>query len=784
MTERECLTFGALLHDIGKFAIRGEEILKKEYENLKEIYCPCLPTQKYTHIHLLYSGQFIEDLFKNTNPLVSNLVLSHHLPEKCQNVKLAKIVQIADWLSSGEREERQDEEEKIKFKKEPMISIFSQLTIDNKKSEEFFNKPVKINGDLENLMPVKKEFAIDDEHNFEKLWNEFKNESKYVNLNLSSYKKIFLQIFSLLEKYTIFVPSASVRDKPEISLFHHLKSTCAIATCLYDLNKDENEIDEIIKSLKNIFEGREEDEKVLTKNDFILLKGDISGIQDFIYSVTTEKALKGLRGRSFYLQLISEIIANRILDEFDLTCVNLMYLGGGGFAILLPNLEDIKSKIENLAKEIDEVIFKSHKGKLGIVVASSEFSYFDFISNFKEIFAKIGEKLVIEKRRKFRHILSSEIFKPYPEKIDKEMSGCEICGEEIENGEKCGLCESFERLASEIKTTNLIVMRKINNSVKIPVQVKDWSEIFKSLGYEIHFKDLNGGIKFSINNSDFLKNNCDGFRFEAIYSPEGTLEDLCKKAVGIKKWGVLKMDVDKLGEIFKTGIKNLTISRYNMLSYAFSLFFSLGIRYIVEKYHKNRCCVVYSGGDDLFIIAPWSDVPDIAETIYKKFREYTCEHPQITISGGIFIAPSSGFPVYRAALECGQAEEKAKTGEKNKITFLGTDLKWDEEFKKVKKVKDKLYELLSNNVSRSILTILYSGYKEQGKKARIPFVRIWRLFYALKRFMERHSGYESKIENIRKEFIINNFDLKEKLDVAVKWTDLLTRKENKRGGET
>lgn len=784
MSERESLILSALLHDIGKFAQRGDEKLREEYDKkVRDIYCPS--TIGYSH--LLYSAQFIKEFFKNKESLIENLVLSHHKPEEFTGDKrLSKIIQISDWLSSGEREKREDES-KIDFKKEPIISIFSQLNIEGGKSEELFNKPVKIDGDLEVLRPVKKDLAISNEYNFPKLWKEFKNESGNISYS-SSFEKIFTQIFSLLEKYTIFIPSASVKDRPEISLFHHLKSTCAIATCLYDLSKTEDMLNEIIDELKKYFDRKTINENSsLKEKDFILLKGDISGIQNFIYSVTTSKALKGLRGRSFYLQLISEIIAYRIIDEFNLTKANIIYLGGGNFLILLPKREDSIEKINRISKEIDEIVFRSHKGKLGVIISCSEFSYLDFIFNFEKTFVNLNERLILEKRRKFKNILSREIFEPYPFKIEKELKGCEICGEEIEQGDKCSLCESFEDLASKIKKSKIMLIKK-DSKKTINKEVNSWNEIFEILGYKIEFfsdNPKNGDeVKISLNDANFLQKGCDAFRFEAIYSPEGTLEDLSQKAIGIKKWGALRMDVDNLGRIFSLGLKeNFTISRYSMLSYAFLLFFSLGIRYIIEKDYKEKCCVVYSGGDDLFIIAPWSDLPDIAEKIYNKFREYTCKHPKITLSGGIFISPSTGFPVYRAAIECGQAEEKAKTGNKNKITFLDVDLEWEKDFEKIKEVKNKLCGLLSNNegskVSRSILTILYSGYKEKEdhEKGKIPFVRIWRLFYALKRFMERHKGLEDKIEQIRKEFITQNFDLENKLDVAVRWAELLTRKE-------
>jgi CRISPR-associated protein, Csm1 family len=786
MSERESLIFASLLHDIGKLAQRGEETLKGEYqkgEYLEQTYCPSYRFHP-SHHHLLFSAQFIKEVFKDKAEIIETLVLSHHKPDAFpgdKSKRLSLIIQLADWLSSGER--KKDEEETKEIQKEPLISIFSQIEIDKEKIGEKFCKPVKIERTLENFVPVKKEEAITGETNFKKLWEEFKKEAEQVSFS-SSFRKIFNQFLFLLEKYTLFVPSAVYKAKSEISLFHHLKSTTAIATCIYDLEIKEKEIKEIVEKF-----GEEKFDELSKKKDFILLSGDISGIQDFIYSITSEHALKGLRGRSFYLQLLAEAIAYRILDEFSLTLCNLLYIGGGGFLILLPNRKYTKERIERLTEEIDRKIFDAHRGKLGIVISTIDLSYSNFrIGNFGEVIEKVGKRNAIEKRKKFKYILDEEFFKPQPERIEKELAGCKICGDEIEEGGKCPLCESFEKLAIEIKKAKFMGISHFSGSKK--GKISSWDELIKNIGYEFKFKENkpDSEIIFSLNETDFLDSGCDGFRFEAIYSPEGTLEDIAKKADGVKRWGSLRMDVDNLGKIFREGFKRdgideTTISRFSMLSYMLSMFFSLGIREIVESKYKDFCCVVYSGGDDLFIIGPWSKLPELAKEIYDNFRKYTASHPQITLSGGIYIAPGSKFPVYISAKEAGKAEEKAKREGKDKICFLDTEIKWKEEFEEINETKEKLYNLLKredgkSKVSRSLLNILYSGYNEEKliKKGDIPYPRIWRIFYGIKRFMERHKGYEKELEDIRKKFI-TDYKLQPKLNVAVRWAELLTRKE-------
>ncbi len=61
---------------------------------------------------------------------------------------------------------------------------------------------------------------------------------------------------------------------------------------------------------------------------FTLVGGDLSGIQDFIFNVTSQAAAKGLRGRSFFLQLLGDGIVRRLVHELGLCWANVIYEAG------------------------------------------------------------------------------------------------------------------------------------------------------------------------------------------------------------------------------------------------------------------------------------------------------------------------------------------------------------------------------------------------------------------------------------------------------------------------
>ena len=65
------------------------------------------------------------------------------------------------------------------------------------------------------------------------------------------------------------------------------------------------------------------------KKTFLLYSMDISGIQDFIYTINNKGALKGLRARSFYLEIMMEHLIDELLEKVEISRANQINTGGG-----------------------------------------------------------------------------------------------------------------------------------------------------------------------------------------------------------------------------------------------------------------------------------------------------------------------------------------------------------------------------------------------------------------------------------------------------------------------
>ena len=68
-----------------------------------------------------------------------------------------------------------------------------------------------------------------------------------------------------------------------------------------------------------------------------------------------EDALKMLRSRSFYLEIMTEHLVDELLGRLSLSRANLIFSGGGHALMLLPNTESIKAVLENLEKMAKEM---------------------------------------------------------------------------------------------------------------------------------------------------------------------------------------------------------------------------------------------------------------------------------------------------------------------------------------------------------------------------------------------------------------------------------------------
>ena len=148
------------------------------------------------------------------------------------------------------------------------------------------------------------------------------------------------------------------------------------------------------------------------------------------------------------------------------------------------------------------------------------------------------------------------------------------------------------------------------------------------------------------------------------------------------------MDVDDLGQSFVSGFECagaasaserqhfVTLSRSAAFSRQLSLFFKCYINEILSVRFGNKpglaVTVVYSGGDDVFLVGAWNDTIEAAMRIREAFTVFSCG--SLTISAGLYIVDDH-FPIRLAAERAGALEARAKAeAGKNSIALFDPHL--------------------------------------------------------------------------------------------------------------
>ncbi|NTW64668.1 MAG: hypothetical protein HGA46_11495, partial [Chlorobiaceae bacterium] len=136
---------------------------------------------------------------------------------------------------------------------------------------------------------------------------------------------------------------------------------------------------------------------------FLLVSADFSGIQDTVYTISSKGALKTLRARSFMLELLCEHIIHEILSTVGSYRYAVVYSGGGGFSLLLPNNEESILTINDYRTRINEWAFDEFSGRLFIAMDALPFGKEELLPDmsFRNIRQTQADNLDRLKRCKF-----------------------------------------------------------------------------------------------------------------------------------------------------------------------------------------------------------------------------------------------------------------------------------------------------------------------------------------------------------------------------------------------
>jgi CRISPR-associated protein Csm1 len=144
---------------------------------------------------------------------------------------------------------------------------------------------------------------------------------------------------------------------------------------------------------------------------------------------------------------------------------------------------------------------------------------------------------------------------------------------------------------------------------------------------------------------------------------------------GVAALGVLKGDVDDLGELFRTGLRQPSFAKWASLSRQVNAFFAIHLPWRLARDYP-KVYTVFAGGDDFFLIGPWRSLQRLAAQLREDFRRYVAGNPSIHFSVGLCTL-KAGAPIPSLAEAAEEALGQAKArGGKDAVTCFGQTVGW------------------------------------------------------------------------------------------------------------
>ena len=636
---------GGLLHDIGKPVYRSGG-------------------QKGSHSAL--GADFLKSLWSNAPEILA--CLRYHHAAALRNAKLPKdspayLVYIADNLAAA-ADRREIEGEGNTFDRDlPLSPVFTHLNGEH----PGYSLPLTfLDGNLH--QPVSGTSAA--------TAGEYAAIVEKLRGGLAAIEPgepWLNSLLCLLESNLSFVPSSTFTgESPDISLYDHSKVTAAIAACISEYLLDCGETDYHRRLL--IQEAAFRQEKA-----FLLYSADFSGIQKFIFTVHTEGALASLRSRSFFLELLMEHYIDELLDACSLSRANLLYSGGGHCYLLLPNTKAVTSVAEQWNFRFNSWLLEQFGGLLFIAHGWTACCGNDLTNTpaeaapYSDMFRRVSRSI---SRHKLHRYNADQLRKINAPVLRDDGRECKVCGrvDRLTEENLCFWCNCFGALSQKI----------LNKSIYFASE-SDKGEDFALPGWrrDAHFsltdektartrlKNGEAVVRIYSKNQAYTGLTYAAKLYVGDYAASSSMEELCADAKGIARLAVCRMDVDNLGQAFVAGFRSqqagrerdhfLTLSRTAAFSRQMSLFFKCYINAILNKPRddgrKLAVAVVYSGGDDVFLVGAWDSVLQAAQRIRADFHTFCCG--SLTLSAGISLHYDH-FPIRQAAAHSAELEDTAK----------------------------------------------------------------------------------------------------------------------------
>lgn len=484
---------------------------------------------------------------------------------------------------------------------------------------------------------------------------------------------------SLMMNHTASLPWSG--RSGTISMYDACRSAAAIAGALYSYRMD-------AKS------DSSPEEKPL-----LFVTGDFIGIQNFIFEgggITQQRLARLLRGRSFMVGMLMELAGLLLVELSALTPLQILHSVAGKLTIVGPNTQGMKRAVAEAEQIVNEWLLERFYGQVSIALSSTEASIDDVKAGNYPLFKKrVAHSLEHKKLQRFSRadygvkaglLDSIERHGVCPfcnrraatdELHEETLKGCRPCIDQIMLGRdlpRRDVVSVYRRGEAAGDVTEPVFGRyqvaleeSLSQTAVSSFRLSPGNAPFRLIGGSIPVVDSK--IRKRLEEAGFADSEEKGERlYDGQAIPFAQLAQLSRtqKGTGLLALGVLKADVDRLGQLFEAA--GTSLSAEKALSRQVHHFFAV---YLEKKLSEQYPLLytVFAGGDDLFLIGPWTDVLQFARSLPEYLADYSCENSAVTISVGYTIH-DAGTPVVQLASESEHALEMAKET-RNSVCLFG-----------------------------------------------------------------------------------------------------------------
>lgn len=790
------VALGAFLHDAGKLLQRGlgSTELPARVRELEGTLCPkSFQGEHYTHKHVLFTELLFYDLEERSLPLPAGLsrqnvreaAVWHHKPES--GPAWGWIVAEADRLASGmDRKEKdaaaeRDDEQRTRdfFRRTPLLSILSAVRLEGKPlPQNRFHRPLPAGP--ETILATAEKHERELPEDYRKTTEAFRKDWVSLCRELRQSASVLHEgAIGLAERYWWGVPS-STKDEPDVSLLDHSLAVAAFAACLFAHHEARGELLDVAAI------------KDRARPKFRLLRGDLSGIQHALFRLASEQ-VKGvnriLRARSFLMGQLVEAAGLLIRRRLGLPPYVVLMRAGGQLTMLLPELPDLEATIEKIRAEIDAWMAVHYAGELSLNLGLTEpLPAAAFLrGSIPATLDRLRAATEAAKERPLSAFLATNgpvLKDDYEEGADGYCPACGVRPRKEDFTEdgvaRCWACHHEYRLGRRLpKLKQLLWLDGPGDerTLDLFAEVRLRAVVDDEDSFEPRKNVVSGWRPWGVEEAAWpiatrpIANYVPVFgerdrndapkKYRGIEEEErtadtetrlelGALKTMAhlaaeaREPLGDSRWigrpllGILKADVDNLGQIFGAGLgENRSIGRLVALSRALDWYFTGRLPHLLATRWADTY-TVYAGGDDLLLIGPWRPMPKLAGELRADFGHYCGGNPSLTLSAGIAFV-SEREPLNRSADAAEAALERAKARPgKDALGIMGEVLSWTDGARGLPwllRWSDWLCERLREKEAATafaykLLSFLDLKAEAERKLNPDPWATIWRARYA------------------------------------------------------